>query len=80
MPNKTIPLTLRIDAKYKDVIDFLKIRRGALTSVVENALAKIKVNEDVLRSKRELDVLAKDQIRMMLTTNAYDEQELATKT
>lgn len=78
MPNKTIPLTLRIDAKYKDVIDFLKIRRGALTRVVENALDKIKVDEDVLRRVRDLDDLAQDQIRMMLTS-AYDELKSAPK-
>ena len=79
MANKTISLTLRIDAKYKDTIDYLKMKRGALTRVVEMALDKINIDDDVLRRMRELDTLAVEQIKKMLITDAYDEQTQVTK-
>jgi hypothetical protein len=79
MANKTISLTLRIDAKYKDTIDYLKMKRGALTRVVEKALDKINIDDDVLRRMRELDTLAVEQIKKMLITDAYDEQTQVTK-
>lgn len=52
--SKTIGITLRIDAKYKDAIDYLKLRRGALTRVVEDALGKVKVDKDLLGRAREI--------------------------
>ena len=78
MANKTISLTLRIDEKYKDTIDYLKMKRGALTRVVEMALEKKNI-DDVLRRMRELDTLAVEQIKKMLITDAYDEQTQVTK-
>lgn len=79
MANKTISLTLRVDAKYRDTIDYLKMKRGALTRVVEKALDKINIDDDVLRRMRELDTLAVEQIKKMLITDAYDELESAPK-
>ena len=57
MANKTINLTLRIDAKYKDRVDFLKVYRGALTRLVESALETVEVDYDLLKKMRELDEL-----------------------
>lgn len=57
MANKTINLTLRIDAKYKDRVDFLKAYRGSLTRLVESALDTVEVDYDLLKKMRELDEL-----------------------
>ena len=67
---KTIGLTLRLDAKYKDVIDYLKMSRGALTRVVECALDSVTVDQELLRRKREFETLADEKFKEVYVSQA----------
>lgn len=67
---KTIGLTLRLDAKYKDVVDYLKMSRGALTRVVEGALDSVTVDQELLRRKREFEALAVEKIKETCVSQA----------
>lgn len=62
--NNDIQLALRLPAKYRDKIDFLKLQRGALTRVVCEALDAVVVDEEVLKVSRE----ATAKIKEMLST------------
>ena len=51
--NNDIQLALRLPARYRDKIDFLKLQRGALTHLVCEALDSVEVDEEILRVSRE---------------------------
>ena len=57
-----IALALRLPARYKDKIEFLKLTRGRLTRVICDALDAVEVDEQVLKVSRE----ANEKIKEML--------------
>lgn len=56
--NKTKAITMYVDPKYEDVIDYIKLTKG-VTSFFEECLAKVKVDPEKLKIVKELRELKK---------------------
>lgn len=55
---KTKSITMYIDPKYEDVIDYIKLTKG-ITSFFEECLDKVKVDPEKLKIVKELRELRK---------------------
>ena len=56
--NKTKAITMYVDPKYEDVIDYIKLTKG-VTSFFEECLDKVKVDPGKLQIVKELRELKK---------------------
>lgn len=47
---KSRHLSIRVDDKYDDVVEFLKLQDGGLSAFVERALERVHLNEEQLKA------------------------------